>query len=72
MNEDSGTSTKVKPWDADRLQAFKEKYNIDNISAIMVDEIITVKAWLLADLDEQTKEANEKYTKLFGGVAVLW
>ncbi len=72
MNEDSGTSTKVKPWDADRLQAFKEKYNIENISAIMVDEIITVKAWLLADLDEQTKEAKENFRKPFGGVAVLW
>ena len=25
MNEGNGTSTKVKPWDSDRLQAFKQK-----------------------------------------------
>ena len=28
MNEGNGTSTKVKPWDADRLQAFKQNYNV--------------------------------------------
>ena len=38
MNEGNGTSTKVKPWDADRLQAFKQKYIVDNISAIIIDE----------------------------------
>ena len=29
MNECNGTFTKGKPWDADRLQAFKLKYNVD-------------------------------------------
>ena len=55
MNEGNGTSTKVKPWDADILQAFKQKYNVDNISeisAIIIVEILIVKAWMLAYLDE--------------------
>ena len=59
MNEGNGTSTKVKPWDSDRLQAFKQKYNVDDISAIIIDEISMVKAWMLAYLDERLKEANQ-------------
>ena len=71
MNEGNETSTKVKPWDLDRLQAFKQKYNVDNISAIIIDEISMVKAWMLAYLDEQLKEAKQNYSKPFGGVAVF-
>ena len=52
MNESNGTSTKVNPWDANRLQAFKLKYNVDNISAIIMDEISMIKAWILAYPDE--------------------
>ena len=59
MNEGNGTSTKVKPWEADGLQAFKQKYNVDNISAIIIDEISMVKAWMLAYLDERLKEAKQ-------------
>ncbi len=59
MNEDNGTSTKVKPWDSDRLQAFKQKYHVDNISAIIIDKISMVKAWMLAYLDERLKEAKQ-------------
>jgi len=29
MNEGNGTSTRVKPWDSDRLKAFKQKYNVE-------------------------------------------
>ena len=59
LNEGNGTSTRVKPWDEDRLQAFKQKYNVDNISAIIIDEISMVKAWMLAYLDEQLIEAKK-------------
>ncbi len=44
MNEGNGTSSKVKPWDADRPQAFEQKYNVDNISPIIICEILMVKA----------------------------
>ena len=30
-----------------------------------------VKAWMLAYLDEQLKEAKQNYSKSFGGVAVF-
>ena len=59
MNEGNGTSTKVKPWDADRLQASKQKYDVDNISAIIIEEISMVKAWMLAYLDEWLNEAKQ-------------
>ena len=39
MNEGSGTSKRMKSWDADCLQKFKQKFKIDNISAIIIDEI---------------------------------
>ena len=45
MNEGSGTTKRIKPWDADRLQTFKQKYNIDNISTTIINEISMVKAW---------------------------
>ncbi len=41
-NEGNGTSTKVKPWDSTRLQAFKQKYDVDKISAIITVEISLV------------------------------
>ena len=59
INEGNGTSTKVKPWDEDRLQAFKQKYYVDIISAIIIDEISMVKARMLAYLDERLKEAKQ-------------
>ena len=71
MNEGNGTSTIVKPWDEDRLQAFKQKYNVDNISGIIIDEISMVKAWMLAYLDGRLNEAKQNYSTPFGGVAAL-
>ena len=37
MNEGNGTSTRVKPWDEGRLQAFKQKYNVGNKSGVIID-----------------------------------
>ncbi len=62
MNEGNVTSTKVNPWDADRLQVFKQKYNVDNISAIIIDEISVVKIQMLAYCDEWLKEAKYNYS----------
>ena len=33
----------TEPWDTDKLQTFKQKYNIDRISAIITNEISIVK-----------------------------
>jgi len=38
-----GTTKRVKHWNTDRLQTFKQKYNIDNISAIIIDKTSMVK-----------------------------
>ena len=61
----------VKPWDVDKLVGFKDKYNVTNISAIIIDEISMVKPWMLAYLDERMKEATQNYDKPFGGVALI-
>ncbi len=58
MNEGNGTSTRVKPWDEGRLQAFKQNHNVDNISAVIIDEISMVKAWMLAYLVYGLKKPN--------------
>ena len=61
----------MNPWDIDRLQAYKQKYNIDSISAIIIDEISMVSAWMFAYLDAQLKEAKQNYTNSFGEAGVL-
>jgi len=71
MNEGSGATKRIKPWDPDCLQTFKQKYNVNNLSAIIIDEISMVKPWMLAYLDERLKEATQTYDKPFGGVAVI-
>ena len=61
----------MKPWVADCLHTFKQKYNFDNISAIIIDEVSMVKPWMLAYLDERLKEPTQNYNKPFGGIAVI-
>ena len=51
-------SKQIKPWNADRLQAFKQKYDVDHLSALIIDEISMVKPWMLTYLDERLKEAK--------------
>ena len=71
VNLGSGDFRCVKPWDTDKLVEFKEKYNVNNISAIIIDKISMVKPWMLAYLDERMKEATQNYDKPFGGVALI-
>ena len=61
----------IKPWDPDKLIEFKNRYDMNNISAIIIDEISMVKPWMLAYLDERMKEATQNYEKPFGGVALI-
>lgn len=52
---------KIKCWGADRLEAFKHKYNVDSISTTIIDDIAMVKAWMLVYPDERLKETNQNY-----------
>jgi hypothetical protein len=70
-NQGTGNSRKFKPWDPDRLQQFKQMYDITTTSAIIIDEISMVKPWMLAYIDDRLKEATQVFDKPFGGLAVL-
>ena len=43
------------------------KYDVDNIPAILTDEISMIKAWMLTYLDGKLKEATQNYNKPFWG-----
>jgi len=43
MDEGTGMSEQIKPWNAACLQAFKQKYNVDHLSALIINEISMVK-----------------------------
>ena len=58
MDKGTGMSKQIKPWNADRLQAFKQKYDVDHLSALIIDEISMVKPWMLTYLDERLKEVK--------------
>jgi len=64
-------STRIISWNPDKLADFKAKYNIDHISAIIIDEVSMVKPWMLAYLDGRLKEATQIYNKPFGGIAMI-
>ncbi|KAL7530754.1 hypothetical protein ACHAXR_003654 [Thalassiosira sp. AJA248-18] len=69
IHEDSLTGT-IKPWNPDRLEAFKRKYDLDRISIIILDEVSMVKPWVLAYIDARLREATQ-CDKPFGGKMVL-
>ena len=71
MSAGIGTSKRIRPWNIDKLTAFKRQYDVDNLSALIIDEISMVKPWMLAYLDERLKEATQVYDKPFGGVAII-
>ena len=59
-----------RPWKDSKLQRFTTKYDIDNITCIIVDEISTVKPYVLAYLSKRLMEIY-KNNKPFGGRAVV-
>jgi hypothetical protein len=44
---------------------------MNNLLAIIIDEISMVKPWILAYLDERLKEATQNFNKPFGRMAVI-
>ena len=71
MNKGVGTSKRIKPWDKNKLEAFKQRCDIENLSTIIIDEISMVKPWMLTYIDERLKEARQIYDKPFGGVSII-
>ena len=49
----------IKPWNANCLEEFKRKFNMDKISVIIIDEISMIKAWMLTYLDARLKQATQ-------------
>ena len=58
MDKGTGMSRQIKPWNVDCLQAFKQEYNVDHLSALIIDGISMAKHWMLTYLDEHLKEAK--------------
>jgi ATP-dependent exoDNAse (exonuclease V) alpha subunit len=48
MNENGGSTKHIKPWDTDQLQQFKLMYDMERLSAVIIDEMSMVKPWMLA------------------------
>ena len=61
---------KIKPWNEDKLRNFKRLYDLDRISVIVVDEISTVKPFVLGYLNARLQEACCS-DKPFGGKAII-
>ncbi len=65
-----GLPSKIEPWSVDRLEAFKRKYDVENISVIIVDEVSMMKPWMLTYLDQRLRVATQ-CDEMFGGKAVI-
>jgi len=67
-----GQRVTFRPWNEDSLQALKRRFghNVDNICAVVIDEISTVQPYMLAYLNIRMQElfGNDK---LFGGRMVI-
>ena len=62
--------SRVTEWNANKLEAFKKMYDVERISAIIIDEISTVKPYMLGYLNARLQKACGS-DKPFGGKAVV-
>ena len=58
--------SRVTEWNANKLEAFKKMYDVERISAIIIDEISTVKPYMLSYLNARLQKACGP-DKPFGG-----
>jgi len=67
-----GQRVTFRPWNEDSLQALKRRFghNVNNICAVVIDEVSTVQPYMLAYLNIRMQElfGNDK---LFGGRMVI-
>ena len=61
----------IKPWSDEKRKAFKKKYALEKITCIIVDEISTVKPYMLAYLNARLMDLYPDCSKIFGGRAVV-
>ena len=67
-----GQRVTFRPWNEDSLQALKRRFghNVDNICAVVIDEVSTVQPYMLAYLNIRMQELFGN-SKLFGGRMVI-
>ncbi len=60
----------IRPRNADHLEDFKSRFNMERVSAIIFDKISMIKAWMLTYIDARMREATQ-INKPFGEKAVI-
>jgi hypothetical protein len=72
-NREGGPDIKkvILPWSEEKKKKFISTYDIEKISCIVVDEISTVKPYMLAYLSARLIELLPESGKDFGGLAVI-
>ena len=66
-----GEQHRVKPWNADKLRRFKQMFDLIKIWIIVIDEISTVKPYMIGYLNARLQTAYTS-TAAFGGRAVVF
>jgi hypothetical protein len=61
----------ILPWSEDKKKRFIKMYDVEKISCLVVDEISTLRPYMLAYLSARLMELLPESNKDFGGVAVL-
>ncbi|KAL7552147.1 hypothetical protein ACHAWF_015363 [Thalassiosira exigua] len=61
---------RVKPWDENKLRRFKQMFDLDKIWSIVIDEISTVKPYMLGYLNARLQHACGSSAP-FGGKSVV-
>jgi len=70
-DEGEGQMKRIKPWSDKKRKRFLQRYDLKRISCIIVDEISTVKPYMLAYLNARLMELYPESSKTFGGLAVV-
>jgi hypothetical protein len=69
--EFNGSQERVTAWKEEKLLNLKRRYDMDNISVIIIDEISTVKPYMLGFLNARLQTACCS-NKPFGGKAIVF
>jgi hypothetical protein len=72
-NREGGPDIKkvILPWSDEKKKKFINRYDIEKISCIVVDEISTLRPYMLAYLSARLMELLPESGKDFGGLAVI-
>ena len=53
------------------METFKNMFDLSNISAIIIDEISTIQAYMLGYINVWLQEATQNFNAPFGGIALV-